>query len=49
MNPKYIKQIETKHQLKSIVENSNAIEPGTYDFKSDTLLSQLTCHLLVSL
>ena len=25
------------------------IEPGTYDFKSDTLLSELTLHLLLSL
>ena len=25
------------------------IEPETYDFKSDTLLSKLTLHLLVSL
>ena len=25
------------------------IEPGTYDFKSDTLFSELTQHLLVSL
>ena len=25
------------------------IEPGTYDLKSDTLLSELTWHLLVSL
>ena len=37
----YVKQKNSTHLVR--------IEPGTYDFKFDTLLSELTWQLLVSL